>query len=162
MSIIKSQSINLDSCSSLGKVAQRLKISRAYLSERLHVEVAGHNHWPSLQRIGGEYNPLAYLVAARLAKLKPVPVYEAVDVVTHDMAYTAIDAVSYVLAQLVGTENDVYRAPKLQGRELVDLLRAVGDICTAALSGMQSPANYEETQDDEPQAADADDAAVEP
>ena len=185
MNIIENQPVNPKLFKSLGQVAKQIGISRPYLSEKLHVEIPNHFTWPSLQRIDGGYVPAAFLIAARLAKLNPLPVYEAVAGASPADAYAIIDACAYALARVAGVEGDAYVFPRLDRKELVFFLRAVGDALTASLAGLEKPSGYgdqegvEESQDeephaddaddadaqaddDEPQAADADDAAVEP
>ena len=132
------------SCSSLGKVAQRIGISRAYLSERLHVEVRGHDLWPSMQRINGQYSVGSYLLAARLAKLAPRPVYDAVGDPSPEEAYVLIECATLCLAQLVGVEGEPYCHTMLEREDLVAFLRALGDVLTASLAGMKKPDGYDD------------------
>lgn len=138
-----------DSCSSLAKVASELGISRAYLSERLHVEVPGHDHWPSMQRINGQYNVGAYLLAARLAKLTPRPVYDVVGDPSSEESYALIDCAAFCISQLAGIEGDAYRHPRLERQDLVAFLRALGDVLTASLAGMEKPDGYDDEADDD-------------
>ena len=137
---------------SLGQVAKQIGISRPYLSERLNTECPRHKIWPALQRINGSYNPLAYAIAARLVKLTPRPIYEIDPEVSPENVYSTIDAIAWALARVVGAEENQYHHPRLERKELVFFLRAIGDALTATLDGLERPKGYGDIEPDEPTA----------
>ncbi len=137
----------------LGQVAKQIGISRTYLAERLHTELPGHADWPPLQKMGGAYVPGTWLLVARLAKLNPRPVYSVAIDPSATESFAMVDVVAFALAALVGCEGDDPRQrPRLDGVELVALLRAAGDTLTAALSGLRKPPGYGEEVDGIPEA----------